>query len=498
LSTSMTAVFQTEYDGAGVDEAVAGQRKIQKSLETTGESAEASGLKMESLFRRLERPIGAIAFMGLSQQIADVGTKGQTSAQMLERGFHAAGSALMFFNPELGIAVIAAGALFEVFEKINHQKTADELEKGSEAARQFSDASREAADYLEKQSIITKEQADRLRDTSVMKKQEADDLRAALVKQETDNAKELADAQKIVDAQKDEAWFVQGKWANQAKVNDLKKKELEIQEALTSLGKNSAQDASAKTDQLKLDLMTKQWLAEKNLDEATKELKTDESLLAANEAAIISETDAKRLASFEDQEEQIKKRIQLENEYINSLQDGQKKETSAMDDLKESVANQLGQLATVYSKSGKDISKIEKDMLSGMITDFANAEAGKLQLAGMADIFINPALGLAELAGAAAITALSSQIAGAIGGSSGGASTPAAVASSSISAPGGGGSGAGPGQGGNTYIYLQGNNVIDPSTVSLILKGLNQLQQNNGWSLGSNYINGQAVAPGNM
>jgi hypothetical protein len=495
----MTAVLNTQYDGSGFVSASKGLSNLNKDMADASEAANTTGINFEGMFKRLERPLGFLVFGQLSQQLTDIQAKGQTTTMVLEKIFSSVGMSLMFVSPPLGIFTLGMTALWDIFEKVRKsgELTSDELIKQGEDLQKGAEAAANAADILEKKTGANDLEVQSLRKLSEASQKQHDDMvahaevLARIADQEVIYAQHTDSMGKEVDGLHYKTDELTKALENQ------KKAQLELIALENQTGKKAKTDP--KEDQMLTELRTKAWLATKNLSEATKELKTDESLQAANEAAILSaDTDAER-ANFEKHEEDIKKRIALENEYIASLQDGKEKETSAQDDLKSATANQLGQLATVYSKSGKDIGEIEKEMLSSMITDFANTEAGKLSLAGMADIFINPALGAAELAGAAAITALGSSLAGALGGGGGGgATTPAGVTAAapstgSIQPPGG--SGNGPGQGGNLYVTFAAP-VVDPGTAGLILKSLNQIQQNNGWTLGSTFVNGAQTPPG--
>jgi hypothetical protein len=498
----MTTVFETQYDGSGVSAAVDGQEEYQASIKETGNVSQMTQGKLESMFKRLERPLGFLVFSDLSNQIMDAGGKGATATQVLEKGLHAVGMALTFINPPLGIFTLGMVALWDIFEKVRKsgELTSDEIIKMSDDLVKQAGEATKAADALEKKSGADDTTVKALRELAASNEKQHDQMLQHaddMVKQavlEVKYAEHMVDTEEYMD---DYQQMVD-------RLTAAKKHQADVTATLIAL-ENQSEKGKPEDDTAimakKHDLQMQAYVDKMSLAQATKELDADQKLLAMNEAAILSTNNPAELKFFEEKEDWLKKLIQLENQHQASLEADAKDNLTTMDDLKTSVTNNLGALTQAYGKSGKGIEQATKEMAASVITDFANMEAGKLTLAAAADIFINPALAVAELAGATAINALGSTIAGAFGGNSGGSSAPVA-ASSSISAPGGGvgagGSGSGPGQGGNLFVTVQGASVIDPSTASLIAKSLNNIQQSNGWTLGATFINGTQVAPGNL
>jgi len=137
-----------------------GLKQAQKDIKGMGDSVDDFASKNERLIKRIERPIAAIAYSGIANDMLDMGQKGESGTAMLEHGLHAAGNALLFFNPALGIAVIAGTALFEVFQKMaaSAHLTADEIQKiidkNNKTAKSFRDAAEEAKKSGERADIV--------------------------------------------------------------------------------------------------------------------------------------------------------------------------------------------------------------------------------------------------------------------------------------------------------------------------------------------------------
>ena len=105
----MTTILNTQYNGQGFDSAQAGFKGLQQSMNDTQKASETTGASMDGLFRRIERPVLAMAAISIADQLTGMGDKGQSASMMIERGLHAVGAALMFVKPELGETVIGAG-----------------------------------------------------------------------------------------------------------------------------------------------------------------------------------------------------------------------------------------------------------------------------------------------------------------------------------------------------------------------------------------------------
>ena len=156
MSTNLTTIYQTQYDGSSMEKAVAGVKQSTDAVNNLGKQTVATGINLDTMMRRMERPIMGMAFSGLAIQLTDIGSKGESSTRMLEQGFHAAGMALMYVNPALGMMAVGILAIYDATKKYLEAKPADEFKKQAEAVLEHAKATETAYESLKKMSGVTK------------------------------------------------------------------------------------------------------------------------------------------------------------------------------------------------------------------------------------------------------------------------------------------------------------------------------------------------------
>ncbi len=531
MSAAMTAILNTQYDGTGFTSASSGMDNLQQKMSDTADAADNSSSKFDSFSRRIERPISFLAIQGLSQEMTDVGNKGETTSQMLEKGLHAAALAISFFNPEMGLLVVGALAAYEVFRKLNAQKTAEEFQKEADAL---------VAEHKELENLVplliiksdiqkgTKEalnqelEASKQSTEAFKKNYEAAENNVVIRGKMIDSLKEQIKTNLGLTDSQLQATISQSKWSDAIagdelsqqkantqlkELNELTKKQTQDQNFLTGSTKAylelAKESNDTKTDEelmkKKHDLQMQAYVDNLNLSQATKQLKSDESLLAKNEAAILSTNDPKELAFFEEKEDWLKKLIKLESQQVDDLKSGSDSQMNILGNLKNAYTGTFKTIVSETQKGGKDMGQIMKDALSTMVKDFANAQAGQLEMLAIKDAFINPGLALAELAGATAIAAAGSALSGVIGGNSSAASSTPSISSPSTSSLSSSSSQSGvPGT--NLTIMFQGNDPLSSSFFAQMLQKQNTfVQSNNGMIVSTHSVNhrGQVVQFGN-
>jgi hypothetical protein len=496
--TNLTAIYDTKYDGSGAEAAIRGQKEVSKSFQDTSDQAGRSGVNIEGMFKKLERPLSFLVFSQLSDQLTGIQAKGQTSGEVLSKIFHSVGMALTFVAPPLGIFTLGMVALWDIFEKYRNSgnKTADEIiSMGNELQKGAEDAAK-AADAMEKKYGADDREVQSLRKLSEENKKQHDDMvthyemLAKIADEEVLYAQHTDTMGKEVDGLHYKTDELSKALAHQA----------EVRKELIALENQGAEkkETPDKTDETimakKHELQMQAYVDNLKLSDATKQLKADESLLAMNEAAILSTNDPKELQFFEEKEEWLKKLIGLENEHVTTLQAGAASQITTLENLKNAFTGSFSSIVNSVAQGGKSMVQIMKSTLSTMVTDFTNAEAGQLVMDAGKNAFLNPGLALAELAEATAISAAGAALSSSIGGQSAASSSPAAASVPTIS------NNSSTTQTNNTSlnVNIMGAQVIDPSTSALILKGLNGIVQTNGFQIGATRVNGVAQAPGSL
>ena len=495
MPSDIALQISTGYDGNGLKQATQDVKGFEQQVSTT---ASNSGMKLDSLFKRIERPLGMIAFSGIANDLVDMGSKGESAGMMVEKGLHAAGNALMFFNPLLGIGVIAGTALYEALKKMGEAAhlTKEEMDKlfnsNKQTAAEFRAAAEEAQKTGERNDVIKslQDQAKALDNLTAHTKDEA--------KAEMDAARNRLNA---INTGKDAA-AIQEKQVNgmvsieeQSRRSAIAQKEYNdaVKAYAAVLADNSIKTTSD-NDILKKreDIMHTLFLNTATLKDLQKELTDTTTNLDKIDSQIISTTEPKKLKALEDEREAL---IKLRDEIRNTDQIRNASATNAAKDYKKigQAVEQMTQTTTAALVSGKESSKkVLAQMAADAIKITAEQATAQLQIQATKDLS-NPAtigIGIAEMAAIGIINGLAGGLGAAITG--GGGSTPSAsgaTGQNNVTTPS---------AGGNTQpqtqlmINVQGG-VIDDNFAANLAKRLSDVVQFNGVQLVSsgniNYAN---------
>ena len=509
--------FTTEADTGGIDDIKSGLADVteatSKASQTMGSNFDMSSSKFDSFSKRIERPIAAIAFSGVAEQLSDIGSKGESTGVMIEHALHAAGSAITFFNAPLGLAVIGGTALFEVFEKMNAAKTSEEFGKEADALEKENKSAKELIPVLLLKSDISKQAKQDLIEELKASDESVESFkrRYEFIESETKfrNDNYIPALKKTIEALTDQN-AVAGDGQTKAQVtlanldqtsqryislknalsqlSDATKKQTEDQNFLTGSEKayidlqKQKTDSKADEDVIKkqTDLSLQYLVATSDLITAKKGLATWEQKEADIERQIIASTDIIRTKDLEKQLDNAKTIEQLYNQQVQDLGGLKQKQddilssmTGAWVTYAQSIGTAIGQGSqsanSVFRQLMSDQLKILGDGLIKQLTAKATAAGADPLTAGIA---------LAEIAAISAIEAIT--------GSSGGSSSTSSSTASSQPINS---------QTTNVMVNLQGASLSDASAIAVIMKGITkQVVQNNGQVV-TTQVAGNGVSP---
>lgn len=431
-----------------------------------------------------------IAFSGIAESLTGMGQKGMSAMMMVEKGLHSAGMALMFFNPAVGMAVIAGTALFEVFEKISRESvlTADGIEKlvaaNDKAAKSFRDAATEAIKSGGRKDLILslQQQANALdnttRKTLGQAKAELDVARAKLQHILATNAQTIAD--ETGDNKRTAMTKAQERLTEATKTYVAVLAYQAARRAIDEAAEKANQDILTKRG----DILHQLYLQTAPHVELVKKLAEAQTRLDALNHKILSTTDPAKLKAMEAEHEALMKLVQDYKTYAKQTEDSSK---AQMDwaQLAVGLAQDTQKAITAALEGGK---KAQKSILEAMGRDMLKTTGESLQkmlqakaIAAFADPLTVP-IGIAELAASAIIGGLT----GAIGGGGGDTATPApsaATGQNNVQTPAANGN-----QGNQTQlqVYVQGG-VIDDNFAANLAKRLSDVVQFNNVQLVSSF-----------
>ena len=485
--------IQTQYQPGGMDEATKGVKKFGDTVEDAGNRSSKS---MEGLFKRLERPIGMIAFSGLADQLTQMGTKGESTGMMVERGLHAAGIALLYFNPLVGMAVIAGTALSEVFNKVEGAATAegDAIAKAADEASKAADQSDKYTQALLKQGKLTQEQANTL---AMIHHESMDATKDAKENTEAELKRSQAILQGIPYLKQygDYLKFLFDSYGSgETKLRNYT-------DALQKFNNANGPDAEAKKPKKspKEDdaWMTEKRVAQEKLKASTMSLMQLETRESALRADLLKQDQAMASASGKAQVDEIQNRINADQRLLSAdttvsdkMKENARKQTEEYVKLGDSVKTMTESTTQSLIEGGKAGKDAAAKMAGDIIKITAQAMTTKLLIQATADLAApwTFAIGVAEMAAVGAINGIAGGLAGAISGGGGGSapSQSASTGQNNVTTPQ-----AGQGQnqqGMNLQINVQGG-VIDDTFAQNLLKRLNDQVQQNGASYAMPQVN---------
>lgn len=491
----MTVAFNTQYDGEGATQFQTGMKEVGAQIDQIGEKSAAAGINLEGLTRRLERPLSALVFSGVADSLVGLGDKGMSATQQVEKGLHAVGLAISFINPLWGALFLAAAEVFNLYEKFTHVKTAEEIDKESKSIMDQISNMKEFSEVLKKGHDIRKDDLLLITDSIEAKKRQLEvDLQTVNIQIEKNKQAEL-DLINNRESQRSNFLALD----LQTRINEKHEKEIDLlkqrqilESALNTITKGPDQDNTA-IFQKKHDMKIQARVDNEDLARVTHELDVSQKFLDDTEEKILHTTDPKKLKMYEDQYDKIVKLETIQKQHQSTLETAAAQETSTLGNLGDAVKAHVTEISTVWAAGAKSLMDTTKAMAAAIVNDFANMEAGTLEMDATKNLFINPGLAIAEIAGAAAIRATGSALAGTFGGSSSSApsSSPSAYTPGNTASPNAGV------QGNQSQLTVNINGgMIDKPTVSYIMQLANQLVQQNGFPLVATHINGISPMPG--
>lgn len=490
--TNMMVTFATDYDGEGATQFKSGMQDASDQITALGEKGQIAGVNMEGLFRRLERPLSALVFSGVADEITTMGQKGESGTMMVEHGLHAIGMALTFINPLWGALFLAAGEVFNLFEKFGHQKTAEEIQKQFSDTEALKKSLSESADVLLKHGQITKQDADEIKNLAGASEQELKSLQEHTKKLVEDEAAQLKATKARVDGNpflKDTARGLEEIKEAQDRYNAALQASTGLTEHFKAIddAKNQTVKDNEPVLQKQLDLQLQDKIDKTSLAEVTKILKDNEEVLDDTRKKILATTDVAELEMLEKKMEHAQELINLEKQHRDELQATADAENESIKSMVQSVDGDLNKLVDSWASGQKSLSDASKEAAAAIVNDFTNMEAGTLEMDAMKNIFINPGLAAAEFAGALAIRAAGSALASTFGGST---TSSSAAPSPSSTTPGPVSSSSGGNQNQSSLTININGGMIDKATVAYIMQSANDLVQQNGMTVVATQING--------
>ena len=503
MASDISLQVTTGYQGSGMKAATQDMKNYGDQINKTANEA---GTNFEGLFKRIERPLGVIAFSGIANELTNMGQKGENATVMLEHGLHAAGSALMFFNPLLGIGVIAATALFEAFHKDTQAGTelGDAIAKEAEEADKSTKSNKDYADSLLRQGLITKQQAKDIDLLTAQQRGKTDnDLAQLLV------TKNIAEAQLRLSktgvavglSQKQIAEVMEGGLNVQKKYDDA------LMAYTTGYGpqavKTEQEQTSALEKKYKALIMTLD--ANSKVIEQTK-LKqqfgnidlqlTNKIIQMENETVQLTQKLARTKSIVE--QKQLQTHIEYNNKEVQSDKQLLNQKKTLYSQMAQEINQYTSAFASAWSVSNGKVLFNSGKFASEMIGKFAKMYATVLAMEAAKDIGVGNYGGAAVAIAESAIVESLGSIAGGLLSGGGSSSAPSSGGSNSTLTGNSGGStnsqGNGSGTGINATFIVQGGSV-SPNMMQEFASNLNDwVQSKNGQVIATHYVsNGGTV-----
>lgn len=510
--------FTTEADTTGIETVKSGMKDVEEQSKSTfsniSEGASMASGSFERLARRIERPIAAIAYSGLAEQLSGLATKGEKTGAVLHNIFHAAGNALMFFNPPLGLAVISGTALFEIFEKLGQAKTAEEFQKEADALQKEYEAANKLIPILLAKSDLDKKTKDRLKEELEATNESSEAFknhyemveknitaRGDLITSLQKEVFEMAGGKQAFDqwrASGDDMALSLDKMGDKTasffqkakELNILTKKQAEDQNFLngsqaTYLSLQETPKDNTAIFQKQHEIKMQALVDSHDLVEAQRQEAIAAQFLADTQQKIMTTTDPKLLKQYEDQYDKITKLDSMLKTHIADLQQNQSDEDQILGSMAESWTNYAqtmgGALATGSQTAKSVLDQMMKEQLK-IVGDGLIKQLSAKALASMADP-LTVAVGLAEIAAIGAIEAIT----GASGGGSVPTAPPTAVSQPTTT------------QMTMVNVNFQGGNLADPGAIAIIMKGITkQTVQGNGQTVVTQIVGNGPPPPGSL
>jgi hypothetical protein len=503
MPSDIALQISSQYQDSGLKQATASMQGFQNSVQA---ASEGSGRSMDGLFKRLERPIGMIAFQGIANDLVGLGKNGESAGMMVERGLHAAGVALMYFNAPLGISIIAVTAFYEVMMKMKgaSEETAESIKKQTTELTNHAMAASGTAETLKQLGVISKETYDALMSDSAKSNADAMD-KIKQVSKETDTAIKKTKAS-LAEMLKEQNSIVAGSEkmdsATQAyihtslgainsdgqraqKIKDLKDqldKLIATQEAANSILDQKKTPKDNKKDNAWMDDVIQ---AQERVSVSTMKLSDIKKQLAANDKKMGIDEIAMSNASTKEQADDIKKKIDGLTKYDDilkkhaiELDKDTKKEDESYKKIGAAVESMMNTQVSALVSGKSTMKQVLASMAADAIKITADMATTQLKILAAKDLAspLTFGIGLAEMAAIGAINGIAGGLGAAITES--GSPTPSstgATGQNNVTTPSASGQ-----QGNQTQlqVIVQGG-VIDDAFAANLAKRLSDVVQFN-------------------
>jgi hypothetical protein len=484
--------FTIVVDESGIQKITAGLKTVESQSQVTGNAMATSfskaSVNFDGLARRVERPLAAVAYSGVANDLVDMGKKGENAMVMMEHGLHSVGNAMMFFNPLLGLAVIAGVALFEVFQKMANMNkaNAEEIKNQANALDNEKKALDDALPYLIQHGLATKEDADAVKDLSKATQ--------ASINKIIDAAKARLEAARAA-VKEAEAYQVLNHYTKEdISVKYVQKKAADEYAAalksLTGLTEHFVKikpppppDFNDSVYAKKHELQLQTYVDAMKLGEAEKQLAADQKLVADIENAILETTDRKELEMWNEKLTAMQKITDAEAKRVGDLKQKATQEGVVLKNMEAAWFTYAQNIGDALGKGKLNAKQMAEDMMKDQLKILGDGLIKQLTAkatANMADPF-TVGIALAEIAAISAVESI-------LGVSGGGEASSSSSAASSPTQPQ---------QVTNVNVMFQGGSLSDPGAIAVIMKGITkQVSQNNGQVIVTNVAGKGAIAPG--
>ncbi|MDE2102278.1 MAG: hypothetical protein KGL39_33845 [Patescibacteria group bacterium] len=484
--------FTTEADTSALDNMKSGIGDLEDKTKSLSTTFGSTGINVESLTRRLERPIAMIGISMLSEQLSGMGQTGQSATLMIERGLHAVAIALSAVNPIAGAISVTVLALGETFENMA-VKSKDAIEATIKSLRDESDQVDEGAKLLLKKHKISQEQYDDLMKIVSEKNAEREKTEASALA-EGKHIKAITGAiaahkgliqiisqalplQGLFGQVLTSNWFLQmqNNRANEAAIGTVKDLNGQINKGNDEANKNEAilKKRHEIASQMEVDNM--------NLTDSLEfQKKTDEELEKV-EMRLYQTHNPKILEGLEKRIEVLKQLKAEMDKHVSDLKSTEQSNDDLLQNMSDAWTGYAENIGQALGSGKESAKQVMTQMMQDQIKILGNGLIKQLSAkatASMADP-VTMAIGLAEIAAISTIEAIT--------GASGGGAPAAAPAAQSNT----------PSQMTMVNVNFQGGNLSDPGAIAIIMKGINkQVVQNNGQIVVTNVKGNSNPPPG--
>jgi hypothetical protein len=434
MPQEVSLLIQSQSNTTGLSKVTSGLKDLESGVASASDQSEKLGMNYEALGKKMERPLGRVAFHGLASDILGANgamEKAGSATGALTSGLHALGDAAIFAGGEFAMIAIGAVAVYEIYEKLHSRSvetTADfktNLQSMIENRESMKGLVEDTSKYI---SLTVQEKNAIIENTGALKKQIIEKANSA--KLDAESTKDAND-RKIAALDAYEA-AKKGNTANEVyrnslaglraqglQVIDIDKQRASITEknseatlklaaANNLLNEMDKKDSGKKNDSSLInevnDAIMKRNASMKSSITIMESLQVQEGKLSNAEKQFIATTDPIKKKSLADEIQGLNKKIQAERETLNKSREIEKQEEAVLKKRAASYDKYLSAAADSVEAHGKKIVFNGKQFLGEELKDAANQAATYLEIQA-AKYFGsgNYAMGAAALAAAAAV-----------------------------------------------------------------------------------------------